>query len=244
MKNSNPIAEAFTELESFSETVSNDLRVSLRSITGYSIILKEESWKFLNPEGKKALSIIIKNADRMNRLIDEMLAFSKGSKVEMNRTHVHVDNLVHTLVREISEMEKKRKFKINIGDLPDCYADPALLKQVWTHLISNAIKYSGKREITKIDIGFNHGKKGITYFIKDNGVGFDMKYYHKLFNVFQRLHPVHEFEGSGIGLALVRKIIERHGGKIWAESEPDQGAVFYFTVPVKGHRTKMDRKSS
>ncbi|MBK9391184.1 MAG: GHKL domain-containing protein [Bacteroidetes bacterium] len=169
----------------------------------------------------------------MGQLIDELLAFSRIGRSEINTSKIDMNNLVKTVINEITTPEERNLIKIKINKLPSAYGDPAVIKQVITNLLSNAIKYSSKKEKPSINIGWEQTKYNQAYFVKDNGVGFDMKYSNKLFGVFQRLHSTKEFEGNGVGLAIVQRIIHRHGGKVWAEGEVGMGATFFFTLPEK-----------
>jgi PAS domain S-box-containing protein len=220
------------ELESFTYSVSHDLRAPLRSIIGYSEILKEDYAPLLGDEGKRISNVIIINAKRMGQLIDDLLDFSRMGRKEMMRTNIDMRKIIDTTVAEITSAMSAEQLSIHIDKIFTCNADPAMLKQVWSNLISNAIKYSSKRDHIDITIGSTKQNGIITYFIKDNGAGFDMKYVKKLFGVFQRLHKMNEYEGTGVGLALVKAIINRHGGNVWAHGEIDKGATFYFTIPT------------
>lgn len=165
----------------------------------------------------------------MGTLIDDLLTFSRLGKKELKRTNLNTRELVENVIMQINE-SMDHKADITLGSLPDIYADPGLINQVYHNLIFNAIKFSSKKENPKIHIGSEETKNGLAYYVKDNGVGFDMKYYDKLFDVFQRLHRADEFEGTGVGLPIVMRIILRHGGKVWGKGSIDKGAVFYFTV--------------
>jgi light-regulated signal transduction histidine kinase (bacteriophytochrome) len=218
------------ELESFSYSVSHDLRAPLRAIHGNATIIKEDIK--LDTEASQALEKILRNSQRMDQLIDDLLALSKVGKTEIRKSETNMEDLVRRSISELSESIKHRA-AIKINTLPPVVADRALLEQVWTNLISNAIKYSGKKESPEIEIGSKHKDNLVVYYIKDNGVGFDMQYVHKLFDTFQRLHRAIDFEGTGIGLAIVKRIITLHNGRIWAEAKPDHGATFYFSLPVQ-----------
>lgn len=219
------------ELESFSYSVSHDLRAPLRAISGFANILKEEYQHKLDDEGKEYLSTIIRNTIRMGELIDDLLRLSRISKQEIKFQIVSINDLVKEVLQELSNSVYYEKARFTIHNLPDVLGDRALLKIAFTNLISNALKFSSHEIKPKIEIGA-FDENGIkNFFIKDNGVGFDMQYVNKLFNVFQRLHRTEEFEGTGIGLAIVSRIISRHGGKIWAKGEVNKGATFYFTLP-------------
>jgi signal transduction histidine kinase len=220
------------ELESFSYSVSHDLRAPLRSIMGYAKILEEDFQDKLDSNGKKALETIQQNASRMNNLIDDLLEFSKQGRKPLSKSLVDVGELVSKTISDISS-GVSHNAKIEVGELHPVYADHSLLTQVWINLVSNAIKYSSKKDEPYIEIGSQKSGKEIIYFIRDNGWGFDMTYVDKLFNVFQRLHKPTDFEGTGIGLALVQRIINRHDGRVWAEGKLQEGATFYFSLPAQ-----------
>jgi PAS domain S-box-containing protein len=222
---------AIKELEAFSYSVSHDLRAPLRSVIGYSNILEEDFHDKLDDHGKRVLKTIQENAIRMNKLIDDLLEFSKLDRKELNKSEINFEKLVREILREI-ENSSGTKARIIITPINPGFGDPSLLAQVWINLLSNAIKYSGKKEEPLVEIGCHREKNEIIYYIKDNGVGFDMKYSHKLYGIFQRLHKVTEFTGTGVGLALVKRIITRHGGRVWAEGKLNEGATFYFSLPV------------
>jgi signal transduction histidine kinase len=219
------------ELEAFTYSVSHDLRAPLRSIHGYTTILSESHGPHLDGEGNRLLRIIAKNSHYMGQLIDDLLNFSRTSRTKLSKlpfnTHDHVQGIVNDLLLA----EKERKIKIDLMPLEPCRGDITTLRQVWINLLSNAFKYTRKKDETWIEIGNILHKQEIWYYIKDNGVGFDMAYIDKLFGVFQRLHRHEEFEGTGVGLALVKRIIERHGGRIWAEGQVNEGAAFFFSLP-------------
>lgn len=221
------------ELESFSYSVSHDLRAPLRSIIGYAKILEEDCKDRLQPGEQKALDVIQQNANRMNVLIDDLLEFSKLGKKEVRKSEIDTETLVRQTVLEVSQTYPN-KADIQVGTLPIAYADYTLLTQVWTNLISNAVKYSSKNMQPVVEIGSQQNGSETIYYVKDNGAGFDMAYADKLFKVFQRLHRSDEFEGTGIGLALVQRIINKHGGRVWAEAKKNEGAAFYFSLPIKG----------
>jgi signal transduction histidine kinase len=219
------------ELEAFSYSVSHDLRAPLRSINGYSQILLEEHTNGLDEEMVRLLKTISANARKMTDLIDNLLSFSKLGKREVNKGQVDMNLLVNSVVEELKITNGGIKAKWKIDQLPNCYGDYHLIKQVMINLISNAVKYSSKKEEPVIEIGVQSRQGHQIYFVKDNGAGFDMKYVEKLFGVFQRLHRHTEFEGTGVGLATVHRIITKHHGKIWAEAALGEGAAFYFTIP-------------
>jgi PAS domain S-box-containing protein len=221
------------ELEAFSYSVSHDLRTPLRAISGYSNMLKEDYETELDAEGKRIVRNIMSNAKMMGQLIDDLLAFSRLGKKELMRTKVDMQSLASAIVNELLSHEPENKYNIRIGLLPPAEADPVMIKQAIMNLIGNAIKYSSKKADPEIEIGHKDGGTNTIYFIKDNGAGFDMAYADKLFGVFQRLHSQEEFEGTGVGLALVKRIIDKHKGEIWAEGQENVGATFYFSLPKK-----------
>jgi PAS domain S-box-containing protein len=219
------------ELESFSYSVSHDLRAPLRAIDGFSRILQKNYGSDLSAEASGLLDSVRASAHQMSRLIDDLLRFSRLNKKPVNRQQVENIELVKQALVTLSHEQDGRQIEIETGDIPGCQGDPALLLEVWVNLISNALKYTRRCEIARINIGSYVAETGEpVYYVKDNGVGFDMQYADKLFGVFQRLHSSEEFEGSGVGLALVERIILRHGGHIWAEAQPDAGAAFYFKL--------------
>ena len=218
------------ELESFSYSVSHDLRAPLRAMDGFSRAVLEDFGTLLPPDGLRYLQIIRTSAQRMGSLIDDLLSFSRLSRAAMSRRMIDTRTLVQGVLDEMSSLQEGRRMELRLDDLPPCEGDPALLRQVWVNLLSNAFKYTQKRDRTVIEIGCkNEGPEHI-YFVRDNGTGFDMRYAHKLFGVFQRLHRAEEYDGTGVGLAIVQRVIHRHGGRVWAEAVPDQGATFYFTL--------------
>lgn len=218
------------ELEAFSYSVSHDLRAPLRSVHGYMTIFSEEYLDKLDDEGKRLVSIILNNAARMGQLIDDLLSFSQLGRKDLQMSRVSMKHLVSDVWKEQSESESDRKIKFVLRNIPPAIADHATIKQVWTNLISNACKYTRHRELANIEVGSFVENKTIVYYVRDNGAGFDMKYYNKLFGVFQRLHSEEEFTGTGVGLAIVERIIMKHRGAIWAESKVDQGTTFFFTL--------------
>jgi signal transduction histidine kinase len=220
------------ELESFSHSVSHDLRGPLRHIAGYSELLKESAGASLDGESLHFLDAIIESAVRMGNLIDDLLGFSRMTRTEMQRTTVSLDELVQATLGDLRVDIEGRKIAWKIDPLPRVEGDPRMLRLVFTNLIANALKFTRTRPEAQIVIGGHNEENGeVVVFIRDNGVGFDSQYMDKLFNVFQRLHSSTEFEGTGIGLANVRRIIDRHGGRVWAEGSVDGGATFYFSLP-------------
>lgn len=219
------------ELEAFSYSVSHDLRAPLRHINGYANLLSKSSSDVLSEQGKTYLNNISKSVALMGGLIDDLLKFSRTSRQELTYSKINMNELHQCIYGQIKEDITNRKIKWVINNLPIISADLNLIKAVWFNLISNAIKFTQKKEVSTIEIGSKEDNNEYIFFIRDNGVGFDMQYKDKLFGVFQRLHSNNEFEGTGIGLANVRRIIHRHGGRVWAEAEVDKGATFYFTLP-------------
>ncbi len=233
------------ELESFSYSVSHDLRAPLRAIDGFSRILLEDFSANLPDDGKHFLKLIGDNTRQMSQLVDDLLAFSRLGRLGLTKHTVDPAKIVRQCLGEMQKEQAGRQLEVIIGEMPTCLADPTLLKQVWTNLISNALKYTGKRQSARIEIGCRMGERttdiGIktrtsglatetVYYVKDNGAGFDMKYVNKLFGVFQRLHRASDYDGTGVGLAIVQRIVQRHGGRVWGEGQTNQGATFYFTL--------------
>ena len=220
------------ELESFTYSVSHDLRAPLRAVNGYSRILLEEHTQDLNEEVSRLLGIISSNGKKMGELIDNLLSLSKLGKREIQKGEVDMEGLVQSVVEELKNVEGGEKVAWEIHQLPTCYGDYRLLRQVWINLISNAVKYSSKKSFPFVKVGAEVKANEVVYYVKDNGAGFDMKFADQLFGVFQRLHKPTEFEGTGVGLAIVQRIVSRHGGKAWAEGTVGEGACFYFSIPL------------
>lgn len=221
------------ELEAFSYSVSHDLRAPLRAVDGFSQAVEEDYGPQLPAEGRRYLRTIRKEAQRMGVLIDDLLTFSRLSRQSMNQQEINLGKLVRDVLEELNSRTPGRQVDIQVGELPFCQGDTALIKQVWVNLLSNALKYTSKCDAAVVEIGCRFEAGEGIYFVRDNGAGFDMQYAHKLFGVFQRLHRADEFEGTGVGLAIVQRIIHRHGGRIWAESELNKGTTFYFTLNKK-----------
>ncbi|HKB44315.1 MAG TPA: ATP-binding protein, partial [Chitinophagaceae bacterium] len=211
--------------------VSHDLRAPLRAISGFSTILKEDYAGKLDEEANRITDKIISNAKMMGQLIDDLISFSQIERKEKKHQPVDMKNLAESCLAELLQHNPENKYRLHIHPLPACYADEGLIKQVWINLLGNALKYSSKKTNPVIEIGTQEDTGRQCYFIRDNGVGFDMQYVHKLFGVFQRLHNQVEFEGTGVGLALAKRIINHHNGDIWAEGSPGNGATFYFSLP-------------
>jgi len=221
------------ELEAFSYSVSHDLRTPLRAVNGYSIMLKEDYADRLDAEGNRIIGNIITNAKMMGQLIDDLLSFSRLGKKELVHTLVNMQSLATTIVDELLQHEPEGKYQVHIDSLPPAETDRVMIKQVLMNLLSNAIKYSSKKASPEIEVGYKNEEASIIYYVKDNGAGFDMAYVNKLFGVFQRLHSQEEFEGTGVGLALVKRIIDKHNGEVWAEGVENTGATFYFSLSKK-----------
>ncbi|MCE9540183.1 MAG: PAS domain-containing protein, partial [Bacteroidetes bacterium] len=220
------------EMESFSYSVSHDLRSPVRAINSFTNLLKKNYNDKFDEKGKDLLNIITSEALRMGQLIDDLLAFSRLGKKEIQKLTIDMNLLVKEVVDEVLKLaEEKYKAKIKIMDLPPANGDIALIRQVFVNLISNALKFSNLKAEPLVEIGSKSENNEIIYYIKDNGAGFDMKFYDKLFGVFQRLHSAEDFKGTGIGLAIAKRIITSHGGRIWAEGKVNEGATFYFSLP-------------
>jgi PAS domain S-box-containing protein len=221
------------ELEAFTYSVSHDLRAPLRAIHGYTKILESEYKDKLDDDAKQMMEGVMHNAIKMGRLIDDLLALSRYGKKEMKKKATDLTELANQALEELKKNMSFGNAQTTIHPLGKAVVDPGLMFQVFINLIGNAIKYSSQKEKPVIEVGYKEMEGETIYFVKDNGSGFDMKYYDKLFGVFQRLHDASEFEGTGVGLALVKRIVNRHDGRVWAEAEPDKGATFYFTLKPK-----------
>jgi light-regulated signal transduction histidine kinase (bacteriophytochrome) len=223
---------AYRELESFSYSVSHDLRAPLRTINGFARILEEEYNDRFDDEGKRLLTRIISGARRMGILIDDLLAFSRFSRQVITPVTIDMHRLVEECINEAAPGGVLPAVNLVIEDLPAAFGDRNLIKQVWFNLLSNALKFSVRNPNPQITVGSKETGDQIIYFVRDNGAGFDMQYADKLFKVFQRLHKDSDFEGTGVGLAIVQRIVQRHGGRIWAEGNLNEGAIFYFTLSL------------
>ncbi len=221
------------ELEAFSYSVSHDLRAPLRAIDGFSRIILEDYIDKLDDDGKRYLNIIGSNTKKMGQLIDDLLVFSRLGRQEVRLSDIDLERLAKSVFKELKLTVPERKVQFTIDTLPPSFGDRAMIRQVFVNLLSNAIKFTRPKETALIEVeGRSEGNENI-YCIRDNGVGFDMQYVNKLFGVFQRLHSSEEFEGTGVGLAIIQRIIHRHGGRVWAEGKVGEGATFYFTLPIK-----------
>jgi len=219
------------ELEAFSYSVSHDLRAPLRHISGFADLLTERFQDSLPEKAQRYLQTIKDSAHQMGALIDDLLQFSRTGRKEMQQAEMDTNSLIKEVLHSLQNEAKERNIEWEIGELPLAFGDYSMLKQVWINLLSNAIKYTRAKPTANIEIGYKDQNNEYLFFVRDNGAGFDMKYASKLFGVFQRLHSSDEFEGTGIGLANVRRIISKHGGRTWADAELDKGATFYFTLP-------------
>jgi signal transduction histidine kinase len=227
-KRTEALAAANKELESFSYSVSHDLRAPLRAVDGYARMLEEDYAERLDEEGRRLLSVVRQSSQRMGRLIDDLLAFSRLGRQEPSKQVLDMAELAREVV---NELRNGSTASVRLDALPRARADRALMRQVWVNLVGNALKYSGKRNDAEIEIGGRQETGQNVYWVRDNGVGFDMRYADKLFGVFQRLHRSDEFDGTGVGLAIVQRVVTRHGGRVWAEAKPGQGACFHFSLP-------------
>jgi len=230
-KHSTELEAINQELEAFAYSVSHDLRAPLRHMAGYAELLHKSASSLLDEQGRRYVTMIRESAKRMGNLIDDLLAFSRVGRAEMKKAMVSLDQALKDALNEIRPETDGRNIAWTIGALPEVYGDRSLLRLVMVNLISNAVKFTQTRPRGEIEIGCTEAQDEIVVFIRDNGVGFEMKYANKLFGVFQRLHRAEEFEGTGIGLATVQRVIHRHGGRAWAEGAVDRGATFYFSLP-------------
>ncbi len=215
------------ELEAFSYSVSHDLRAPVRAMNGFAHLLLEEHAHGLDAEGRRLLGVVIDNSERMGRLIDDLLAFARLGRGEPARSPCNMTALAREAWEELGAPQRAQ---LELAQLPSAYADPSLLRQVWANLLSNALKYSAASDPPRIVVSAERQGAELVYRVADNGGGFDMRYYGKLFGVFQRLHADQDIPGTGVGLAIVKRIVERHGGRVWAESKPGAGATFFFTL--------------
>jgi signal transduction histidine kinase len=222
------------DLEAFSYSVSHDLHAPLRAIEGLCDMLVAECGSGIPAQGDALLKQIKAGAARMGQLIEDLLAFARSGRAALDVAEVPMNELVREILGELERDNAHRRIELDVRDLPSCYADAALLRQVLVNLLSNAFKFTSGRDVARIEVGCNEADGQRIYFVKDNGAGFDMKHAAKLFGVFQRLHSQAEFKGTGVGLSIVQRIVERHGGKAWADGRPGEGATFYLALPLRG----------
>jgi PAS domain S-box-containing protein len=222
------------ELEAFTYSVSHDLRAPLRSIDGYARVLQEDFYDKLDDEGKRVIKVIMNNAKRMGQLIDDLLDFARLGRKDVVKTNLDMTSMVKSIAEEAVRDESQRKIDVVVHSLHPSLVDIDMIRQVWINLISNAVKYTGRNANARIEISSSQTKDEVIYKVQDNGVGFDMQYSDKLFGVFQRLHKMQDFSGTGVGLAIVKRIVSRHEGRVWGEGKLDSGATFYFTIPLHG----------
>ena len=219
------------ELESFTYSVSHDLKAPVRAIEGFSRMLLVEHTGQLDAEGVRLLKVVTDNTKLMHHLIDDLLALSRLGRQAIRKRSVNLTSLARKVFDRLREQAPERDLQLTMGDLPPGCGDQSLLYQVMENLLNNAIKYTRSRKIGVIEVGGEDAENETIYYVKDNGVGYDERYAEKLFGVFQRLHRREEYEGTGVGLAIVKRIIERHGGRVWAEGKVKKGATFYFALP-------------
>lgn len=225
------LEDARRELETFTHSVSHDLKAPLRAIDGFTRILLEEHQGMLDGEAQRLCSIIRDNTGKLGRFIDELLALSRLGRAPLAAACVDMRALVASVFSRLTTAEARARIELRVDALPEVVADPTLMGHVWTELLANALKFSARRERAVIEVGGEVQAEELVYFVRDNGAGFDMRYLSKLFGIFQRLHAAREFEGDGVGLAVVHKAVTRHGGRVWAEGRPDRGATFWFSLP-------------
>ena len=226
---------AVSELEAFSYSVSHDLRAPLRAIDGFSQILLKQYGSILPEEPREYLQLVRDNTVQMGHLVDDLLAFARLSRQQLSKERVPIREIIESVLSDARQQAEGRSVSVSVGELPSLWGDPPLLKQVFVNLIGNAFKYTRMRAEAVIEVGSREIGGEQVVFVRDNGAGFDMQYADKLFGVFQRLHRAEDFEGTGVGLAIVQRIVHRHGGRVWAEASVDQGATFYFTTGVQDH---------
>ncbi|MDF3034770.1 MAG: histidine kinase [Paucimonas sp.] len=237
-RHANQLEVTNRELDSFSYSISHDLRIPLRAVSGYVRMIEEDYGHVLDNEGKRLLTVVRENSKKMNDLIDDLLNFSRLGRKKISAAPVDMNDLAAYVVNELRSRKEHASAYVEIEPLPPAWGDRSLLQQVWTNLVSNALKYSSTQASPHIRISASPSDAEVVYHVADNGVGFDMQYYDKLFGVFQRLHAADQFEGTGVGLAIVQRIVVRHGGKVWAEGKLGEGATFHFSLPV--HEEESD----
>jgi light-regulated signal transduction histidine kinase (bacteriophytochrome) len=238
-KRTSELEAANKQLEAFSYSVSHDLRAPLRAIRGYTQLLMQDHLGALQPDVQMLLSRVVTSAKNMEQLIEGLLRLAQIGRQALVKRPVNVSALVAEIVASLQAEHKEPRVVVEVEPLPDSVGDEALLRQVFTNLLSNAFKFTKKKEGPRIDVGFRDLRGERAYFVCDNGAGFEMQYVDKLFGVFQRLHRAQDFDGTGVGLSIVHRIVQRHGGRIWAESVVDQGATFYFTLPASAVGSSM-----
>ncbi len=238
------------ELDAFAFSVSHDLRAPLRAIEGYTRILLEDYGKRLGEDGRRICSVIQAGTNDLRQLIDDLLAYSRTARSEMEPIRVDMKSMAWSMYHEVTPPREREGIDFILQDIPDAVGDPTLLRRLWMNLLSNAVKFSGKKERSRIEVGYASvtNPEGVplqAYYVRDNGVGFDMRHASKLFAMFRRLHSKEEFEGTGVGLAIVQRIVQRHGGTVWGEGKPGEGAVFYFTLKkADGGTQNVDLRSA
>jgi two-component system sensor kinase len=220
------------ELETFAYSVSHDLRTPLRAVDGFSRILVEEYAPKLDAEGQRIVGVVREGTRKMAQMIDDILAFSRAGRQEIASAAIDMEKTVWTALKDLEPALAGRNFKLDFKPLPASHGDAPMIQRVWTNLLDNAIKFTRAKPQGVIEVGAQPGENETVYYVKDNGAGFDAQYIHKLFGVFQRLHGQEEFPGTGIGLAIVKRIVARHGGRVWAEGRVGYGATIYFALPV------------
>jgi signal transduction histidine kinase len=234
-KRAGELQAAVNELDAFCYSVSHDLRAPLRSIDGFSQILLAQHGQHLSEEAREFLQLVRDNTVQMGRLVDDLLTFARLGRRALSKQPVSAGKIVEQILQDQQQRAKGRAVDVSVGEMPQLWGDPALLRQVFVNLIDNAFKYTRMRAPAVIEIGASEIDGEQVCFVRDNGAGFDMRYADKLFGVFQRMHRAEEFEGTGVGLAIVQRIVQRHGGRVWAEAAPDRGATFYFTTGTRDH---------
>ena len=230
-KRTEKLEDANKELESFAYSVSHDLRVPLRAIDGFSRIVVEDYEDKLDDEGQRLLGIIRENTKKMGQLIDDILLLSRAGRQEMKFTEINMEELTKKIFEDQKMSTNTDNIQLKINNIPPCYGDRVLIQQVLTNLIANSFKFTEPKEERIIEVGSTNNGNETIYYVKDNGVGFDMKYKDKLFGLFQRLHGADEFKGTGVGLSIVQRVIRRHGGSVWGEGKLNEGASIYFSIP-------------
>jgi light-regulated signal transduction histidine kinase (bacteriophytochrome) len=232
------------ELDAFCYSVSHDLRAPLRAISGFSKVLIEDFHPELTPEAQRCVERVSSGAEQMGRLVDDLLRLSRLGRRPVSKTRLAPAPIVREVIAALEVNRQERSVEFTVRDLPECWADPGLLRQVFVNLLSNAVKFTRDRNPAHIEVGSVQDGPAPVYYVKDNGCGFDMQHAGKLFGVFQRLHTPQDYEGTGAGLAIVRRIVERHGGRVWAEAEPGRGATFYFTLEAHDETPKEPRAAT